>query len=91
MNPKELSKCKRRLIALAGLLAVILGSCASEATPPDHAHVLLKTTDAAVGDREKRQSSGAALGSQAFSIAFARRQSVRLGSPTPPSSRGIVL
>jgi hypothetical protein len=51
--------------AIVRLLAVMLGSCAWQATPSDHAHVLSEMADTAASDSAKCQSSGAALGSRA--------------------------
>jgi hypothetical protein len=51
---------------IVGLLAVVLGSCVWRATPADHAHVLSEMADSAAADSAKCQSSGAALGSQAY-------------------------
>jgi hypothetical protein len=45
---------------IVGLLAVALGSCASQATP------LSEMGDKAASDAAKCQSSGAALGSRAY-------------------------
>jgi hypothetical protein len=50
--------------AIVGLLAVMLGSCAWQVTPKPHA--LSELTDTAARDSEQCQSSGAALGSQAY-------------------------
>jgi len=52
--------------AIVGLLGVLLGSCASQATLRDHAHLLSEMADKAASDSAKCQSSGAALGSQAY-------------------------
>jgi hypothetical protein len=52
--------------AIVGLLAVVLGSCASQATLPDHGHVLSEMADKAASDSAKCQSSGAVLGSRAY-------------------------
>jgi hypothetical protein len=52
--------------AVVGLLAIMLGACAWQATPSDHAHVLSEMADKAASDNAKCQSSGAALGSQAY-------------------------
>jgi hypothetical protein len=49
--------------AIVGLLAVMLGSCAWQ---PDHPAVLSEMADRAATDSAKCQSSGAALGSQAY-------------------------
>jgi hypothetical protein len=49
-----------------GFLAVVLGSCAWQMTTPDHAHVLSQMADTAARDSAKCQSSGAALGSEAY-------------------------
>ena len=54
-----------RCISLA-LLGVILGSCAWAPTSNDRAHVISEMTDGAARDSEQCQSSGAALGSQAY-------------------------
>jgi hypothetical protein len=51
--------------AIVGLLAVMLGSCAWQATPSDHGHVLSEMADTAASDNAKCQSSGTALGSRA--------------------------
>jgi hypothetical protein len=53
--------------AMLGVLAATLGSCAWQATPSlDHPHALSEMADTAARDSEKCQSSGAALGSQAY-------------------------
>jgi len=49
-----------------GLLAVLLGSCAWQATAPDRAHAISEMADTAAADNAKCQSSGATLGSQAY-------------------------
>ena len=51
---------------IIGLLAVMLGSCASLAGPTDRAHVISKMTDTAAADDAKCKSSGATLGSSAY-------------------------
>ena len=51
---------------VVALLAVMLGACAWQAAPSDHAHVLSDMTDQAASDSAKCQSSGAALGSEAY-------------------------
>jgi hypothetical protein len=53
--------------AMVGVLAVMLGSCAWQATPYlDHPHALSEMADTAARHSEKCQSSGAELGSQAY-------------------------
>jgi hypothetical protein len=52
--------------AIVGLFALVLGSCTSQTTPRDHAHALSEMADGAADDSAKCQSSGAALGSQAY-------------------------
>jgi hypothetical protein len=52
--------------AIVGLLAVMLGSCAWQPAPSDPPHVLSEMADRAAADSAKCQSSGAALGSQAY-------------------------
>jgi hypothetical protein len=53
--------------AIVVLLAVMLGSCAWQATPNlDHPHAISEMADTAARDSERCQSSGAALGSQAY-------------------------
>ena len=52
--------------AIVALLGVILGSCAWQATPPDHVHVLSRMAERAARDDAQCQSSGAALGSRAY-------------------------
>jgi hypothetical protein len=52
--------------AIVGLLAVMLGSCAWVAGPPDHAHVLSDMADRAASDSAQCRSSGVSLGSQAY-------------------------
>jgi hypothetical protein len=52
--------------AVIGLLAVMLGSCASPAEPTDRAHDISKMTDAAASDNAKCQSSGATLGTPTY-------------------------
>lgn len=51
---------------IVALLAVMLASCAWQPTPLDHAHALSEMADKAADDSAKCQSSGAALGSQAY-------------------------
>jgi hypothetical protein len=51
---------------IIALLAVMLASCAWQATPLDHAHALSEMTERAANDSAKCQSSGAALGLQAY-------------------------
>jgi hypothetical protein len=46
--------------AIVGLVAVMLGSCAGQATPPDHANVLSETAYTGAIDNPKCHSSGAA-------------------------------
>ena len=46
--------------AIIGLLAVMLGSCAWQATPSDHAHVLSEPAYTGAIDNAKCHSSGAA-------------------------------
>ncbi len=48
------------------LLAVTLASCALQPVPLDHAHALSDMADREADDSAKCQSSGAALGSQAY-------------------------
>ena len=48
------------------LLAVMLASCAWQPTQLDHAHALSEMADTAANDGAKCQSSGGALGSQAY-------------------------
>jgi hypothetical protein len=50
---------------IVALLAVVLASCAWQPTL-DHAHALSEMADKAADDSAKCQSSGAALGSQAY-------------------------
>ena len=45
---------------------VMLASCAWQPTPLDRAHALSETADRAANDSAKCQSSGAALGTQAY-------------------------
>jgi hypothetical protein len=52
--------------AIVGLLAAMLGSCAWLDTPPDRTRVLSEMADTAGSDSAKCQTSGAALGSQAY-------------------------
>jgi hypothetical protein len=54
-----------RWISVA-LLGVILGSCAWQPALHDRAHVLSDMADRAANDSAQCQSSGAALGSQAY-------------------------
>jgi hypothetical protein len=51
---------------IVGLLSFLLGSCAWQATVPDRAHAISEMTDTAASDNAKCESSGAALGSQAY-------------------------
>lgn len=51
---------------IVGLLASVLGSCASQTMPRGHAHALSEMADRAAADSAKCQSSGAALESQAY-------------------------
>ena len=51
---------------ILALLAVMLASCAWQPTPLDHAHGLSEIVDKAANESAKCQSSGAALGSQAY-------------------------
>jgi starvation-inducible outer membrane lipoprotein len=51
---------------IIALLAVMLASCAWQPTPLDHTHALSAVADKAANDSAKCQSSGAALGSQAY-------------------------
>jgi hypothetical protein len=51
---------------ILALLAVMLASCAWQPTPLDHTHALSAVADKAANDSAKCQSSGAALGSQAY-------------------------
>jgi hypothetical protein len=72
---------------IVGLLAVVLGSCASQATPPDHAHVLSEMADKAASDAAKCQSSGAALGSRAYKECRALLEDkMSIESDVPPSA-----
>jgi hypothetical protein len=50
---------------IVALLAIMLASCAWQPTL-DHAHALSEMADKAANDSAKCQSSGAALGSQAY-------------------------
>ena len=51
---------------IIALLAVMLASCAWQPTPLDYTHALSAVADKAANDSAKCQSSGAALGSQAY-------------------------
>jgi len=51
---------------IIALLAVMLASCAWQPTPLDHTRTLSAVADKAANDSAKCQSSGAALGSQAY-------------------------
>jgi hypothetical protein len=51
---------------IATLLALMLASCAWQTAPLDHSHALSDMADRAASDSAKCQSSGAALGSQAY-------------------------
>jgi hypothetical protein len=51
---------------IIAVLAVMLASCAWQPGPLDHAHGLSDMADKAANDSAKCQSSGAALGSQAY-------------------------
>jgi hypothetical protein len=51
---------------IIGVLAVILAACAWQPNLPDHAHSLADMTDRAANDSARCQSSGGALGSQAY-------------------------
>jgi hypothetical protein len=52
--------------SIIAVLAVMLASCAWQPTPLDHGHALSEMADKAADDSAKCQSSGAALGSQAY-------------------------
>jgi hypothetical protein len=56
------------------LLAVMVGSCAWQPVLPDHTRVLSDMADKAASESAKCQSSGAALGSQAYKQCRARLQ-----------------
>jgi hypothetical protein len=51
---------------IIALLAVMLASCAWQPTALDHAHALSEMAERAANDSAKCQSSGAALGLQAY-------------------------
>ncbi len=75
--------------AIVGLWAVMLGSCAWQATPNlDHSHALSEMGDTAARDSEKCQSSGAALGSQAYEQCRALLESKMSIETDAPSDRG---
>jgi starvation-inducible outer membrane lipoprotein len=80
--------------AIIVLLAVMLASCAWQPTQLDHAHALSEMADKAANDGAKCQSSGAALGSQAYTQCRALLQdkmSIENGVPPDrgyPDTRG---
>jgi hypothetical protein len=51
---------------IIALVAVMLASCAWQPTALDHRHALSEMADKAANDSARCQSSGAALGSQAY-------------------------
>jgi len=51
---------------IVAVLAVVLASCAWQPTSLDHKHALSEMADRAANDSTRCQSSGAALGSQAY-------------------------
>ena len=51
---------------IVGLLAVMLGSCASQTMPRGHAHALSEMANRAAADSAKCQSAAGPLGSQAY-------------------------
>jgi|GraSoiStandDraft_4_1057263.scaffolds.fasta_scaffold18093_3 hypothetical protein len=70
---------------IAALLAVMLASCAWQPAPLDHSHALSDMADRAASDSAKCQSSGAPLGSQAYSQCRALLEDrMSIGKDAPP-------